>query len=131
MVLATQRYEAATPDVVAEAIEGELLVVNLDTGVYFRGDCAATAAWEALTSGALPEQIGGRSQAEVRAYVDELLKHGLIRPRASNDDIENAAVSATLPDGKLTLERFDDLADMLALDPVHDVDAEQGWPTRK
>lgn len=131
MVSGTERYESATPDVVAEAIEGELLVVNLDTGVYFRGDCSAAAAWEALTSGVSLDQIVGRSRTEISAYVHELLEHGLIRLRTSEFTEQPKIVTVPLPDGKLTLERFDDLQDMLALDPVHDIDAENGWPTQK
>ena len=131
MVIGAEQYEAATPDVVAEALEGELIVINLDTGVYFQGDRAATTAWEAVISGVSLDQISGRTQPELTSFVNELLQHGLIRPRGPESRPSVQPVNLVVPDGKLTMRRFDDLADMLALDPVHDVDAVQGWPTRK
>ena len=30
-----------------------------------------------------------------------------------------------------TLERYEDIADIIAMDPVHDIDTTKGWPHRK
>lgn len=120
-------YEVAVPDVVAESVDGELLVVNLDSGVYFRGGPAVAAVWNGLAEGASAGNFGGRSSAEVLSFIEVLLAEGLIRPRAGTATTINLVA---IPDGPLVLDRHDDLADMLALDPVHDVDTQVGWPHR-
>ena len=125
-----ERYEAAVPDVVSEDIEGELLVINLATGVYFRGQGASAQAWKALSSGVPVEQFDAASQAAVRAFVAELLADGLIRALPGTE-APASMTTVSLSDSTLRLERFEDLADMLALDPVHDVDPKAGWPFRK
>lgn len=120
-------YEMATPDVIAECLDGELLIVNLATGVYFRGAVAAAHAWAALTSGADPD-----ASPELSAFAEQLLTEGLIRVRGaagSDNVVSNSQGQATpAPAGPLELERFEDLQDMLVMDPIHDVDPVAGWP---
>ena len=119
-------YEIAAPDVIAESLDGEVLIVNLATGVYFRGDADAAHAWSAVTSGAaLPESEGGNTEA-MAAFIAELLDEGLIRERPAT--APPVPEPAELPSGPFRLERFEDLQDMLALDPIHDVDPNTGWP---
>ena len=62
-----ERYEAAVPDVVSEDIEGELLVINLATGVYFRGQGASAQAWKALSSGVPAEQFWSSAHEHMTA----------------------------------------------------------------
>ena len=119
-------YEIAAPDVIAESLDGEVLIVNLATGVYFRGDSEAAHAWTAVTSGSLPASGNGSSAAHLKAFVDELVAEGLIRERPATDP--PMPEPAELPTGPFRLERFEDLQDMLALDPIHDVDPNTGWP---
>lgn len=124
---AKRRYEAALPDVIADAIDEELLIVNLDTGVYFRAGPAVAAIWQALNRGHTPAELSGRPQAEIAAIIQELVANGLLRESAAAGAPRG---SVLIPPGELALERHDDLADMLALDPVHDVDPDAGWPQR-
>ena len=87
-------------------------------------------AWKALSSGVPVEQFDAASQAAVRAFVAELLADGLIRALPGTE-APASMTTVSLSDSTLRLERFEDLADMLALDPVHDVDPKAGWPFRK
>lgn len=119
-------YEMATPDVIAETLDGEVLIVNLATGVYFRGDSETAQAWTAVTSG-MPPTVNDAAVAEnLEEFVGELMNAGLIRERSAAEP--PAAEPAAFPPGPFRLERFEDLQDMLALDPIHDVDPAAGWP---
>lgn len=119
------RYEMAAPDVIAESLDGEVLIVNLATGVYFRGDADVARVWTVVTSGSTPAVTDGTAQ-QVEAFIGELLAEGLIRERAAA--ASGAPVSVEIPPGPFQLEKFEDLQDMLALDPIHDVDPNAGWP---
>lgn len=118
------RYEIAAPDVISETLDGEVLIVNLATGVYFRGDSEAARVWQALISGVQPDRLRATDEAQVQDFVALLIENGLIRP----SDGEPLADAVDLGEVSLRLERFDDLQDMLALDPIHDVDSALGWP---
>lgn len=120
----TRRYEIAAPDVISETMDGEVLIVNLATGVYFRGDSTAAQAWQALISGVRPERLTTADPNQARGFFALLVDNGLIRPT----DSEPLEESLDLGDASLGLDRYDDLQDMLALDPIHDVDSALGWP---
>lgn len=103
------------PDVLDEVFDGEAVLVNLRTGRYYALDARATDVWRAVVAGdPLPEGTGGFA----RRLVDEQL----------------AVCDEPLPepdeDGPV-MEVFTDMADILLLDPIHDVDYDvAGWPAR-
>lgn len=125
-------YEVAAPDVISEVLEGEVLIVNLASGAYFRGDAPTAAAWEAIASGMSPARAIAGDPAAITAFVAALLDEGLIRERPPVGGMTGAAMAAEVPSvavtSPLALEKFEDLQDMLALDPIHDVDPAVGWP---
>jgi len=133
-----------TPNVVGEEFEGEVVVVNLESGCYFSLMGSAKDIWKTLVqSSASPESIivtleenldcsGIDVAAEVVPFLDELKKLELVVPTDSS-----GPTSSTLhePQGDSIRPRFEaprveiftDLQDILLLDPIHDVD-EAGWP---
>lgn len=120
------RYEIAAPDVIAELLDGEVLIVNLATGVYFRGDSSTSQAWTAVISGSIAAPEASRGVHQLQAFIETLLTEGLIRECTSDGPGET--VHAELPSGPFQLEKYEDLQDMLCLDPIHDVDPNTGWP---
>lgn len=126
-------YRAAGPDVVSESFDGELVVLNLGTGQYFGFNPSAAAAWAALMAGATPGQIvaAGASEPALLAFIDRLEALNLIVPDpaatpAALSDVLRAGIAADA--SAPTVESYDDLADLLMADPIHDVDQEAGWP---
>jgi hypothetical protein len=59
-------------------------------------------------------------------FVAELLSFGLIKE--SQVPPPEGAIDVTWANEPPTLETFEDLAELIAADPVHDVDVEAGWP---
>ena len=119
-----QRYELNEPDVVSDLLDGEVVIINLDTGVYFRGTGSTAEVWQAVIDGADPAALGDERAAELSVFVGSLVDAGLVRPRST----ASAAVFPEWAVGSLSLESHSDLQDLLALDPVHDVDSATGWP---
>ena len=123
-----ERYEINDPAVVADDIDGMAVIINLETGAYFSGTASSAEAWAAVAAGASSAELAAAMRlpaSAVAAFVAHLVGEGLLRPRSAAPDAWSAG-SAT---GQLALDRFDDLEDLLLLDPVHDVTG-QGWPHR-
>ena len=117
-------YAIAEPDVVVDPVDGEVIIINLDTGMYFRAQGHGALAWSCVVSGALLRDQPSAAHPGLAAFVADLLGHELIRPvPATTDGV------ATQLDGDLVLEAYADLKDLLNLDPVHESDPAAGWPT--
>jgi hypothetical protein len=133
-----------TPNVVGEEFEGEVVVVNLESGCYFSLMGSAKNIWKTLAQSsaslasiivALEETLdcsGIDVAAEVVPFLDELKKLELVVPTVLSGTTSSTAPE---PPGASIRPRFEaprveiftDLQDILLLDPIHDVD-EAGWP---
>lgn len=133
--------------VYADYAEGQYIVLNHVTGEYYSFDRASSAVLGALLSGAdessvtaaFLEKYGpdcGAAPA-VAKFVAELLEAGIIAA-AAGEAIPAAEAGAahigeiadkTMPE--LGFEAFSDVADLLLMDPIHEVDEEMGWPVPK
>lgn len=133
------------PNVVGEEFEGEVVAVHLVTGTYFSLPGSAGTIWQRLAAGATAGQVhqyvkeqfdcsSERSVDEaVSRFLDELRALDLITSDpwpAGMAPAPSATVNLTdrRPFQEPAIEAFDDLQDILLLDPIHDVD-EAGWPT--
>jgi len=140
------------PQVVADTIDDEVLAINMATGAYFNLKGWSAYVWTLLTTGNsiattrqhLAELIDGIDEATLASFANELAGHGLLAPVGDRDTSPNATATAgpagttgttgtalTPPTGPfqgLAVEAHTDMADLILLDPVHDVDAEHGWP---
>ena len=124
-----ERFELAAPEVIADLIDDEAVVIDLTSGHYHRLRGAAADVWASLLGGANDEEIANAATGPVEmtslaAFIDVLRQEGLIRERQS-DPISPARSWAP---GPLVLESFDDLEDILGIDPIHEVDPDRGWP---
>jgi hypothetical protein len=130
------RYELNAPDVVEESIDGEALIVNLRTGLYYSARGSGDLLWRMVLAGYTPAEAAtavatGETPAnaiatDIARFVEELVGEELVRPRAVIEVQElhtRPLDSFEIP----VLERFADLQELLVLDPVHDV-TEEGWP---
>jgi len=140
------RYRLHTPQVVAEAIEGpdavhgEAIIVNLDSGTYYSLTGDTILLWNAIAAGASVAELvdavaerTGESAERVREvlsrFVASLVEHGLIVERSADDD-SPARIDLSLGGNGLlepNLAAYTDMQDLILLDPVHEVD-ERGWP---
>lgn len=137
------RYRLNEPQVIAETVGGETIVVNLGSGHYFSLRGTAVDVWEGLTRRepvtAVVAMLEGRYDAPqgaiesaVTQFVAELTAAQLIVTDAREGE-SSAGVPAPATNGDRaawsapTLSVFTDMQDIILLDPVHEVDA-RGWP---
>lgn len=126
-------YEVPGPDIVFERFDGDLVVLNLSTGKYFGLNPAAAVLWDALVTGVPAADLvaAGAAPGLLEGFLSQLAAHGLLVATPATKPVvlkpEAAAALAALSDVP-QIEVFDDLADLILADPIHDVDAEAGWP---
>ena len=184
-------FSVRRDDVVHDTIEGETVVIDLRSGIYFRFDGAATHAWNVLLGGATEDELVDlvaasyaapreAIAAQVHEFLIALYRDGIIRretrsaaapdgaasgPRLGAQDEATAQARLGAPeppreapgepfaglplerfdqlrplvggraDGRLPfdgmmLNRFEDLDELLTIDPVHEVE-DTGWPHRQ
>lgn len=124
-------------EVVSEIIDGEAVILDLGCGRYYTTDGVGAEVWRIALAGMRRRDIVDSCRAhfadqpaaagDVEEFLDRLVTAGLLVSRE-----ESARADGVVPEwpDRYTppaLEWSDDLADMMALDPVHDVGA-AGWP---
>lgn len=140
----SRQFEINAPSVVAEVIDGEAVIMNLESGHYFSARGSGALVWEWLEQGHSTETVAAvlserhaASAAEVREqvtkFVDELVANQLVREApASAAPLDAVLDAAGAPEewSPPTLSTYTDMEDLLLLDPIHDVGA-AGWPMPK
>lgn len=131
--MAPTYLEVDVPKCSAEDFDGEIVAINLDTGRYFSVRDSAAAIWHDLAGGYSVEEIlsvisGDAALVEaVGNYVAELQAEGLMRP-AGTPVATPEPLQATPGMTPPVLDSFGDMESLLLLDPVHEVDDNEGWP---
>ena len=142
--LPRERLAIDARKVVHETMDGEVILIDLETGDYYSLRGAGADVWAILEHGAEPDVIasavealyrGAAAPEAIRAGVYEVLgelyEGDLIRSAAGNSAGPLPAVETPdRPYQAPTLERYTDMQEYLLVDPIHEVD-ERGWPARK
>ena len=118
--------------------EGQAIVINFTTGMYYGTSSLGSAVLDSLLAGADVESIRKAVQElpgcpadigeKLGAFIDQLKEKEIIVP-GDPTGAECKMDDSVLQDGfVLTVDEFAEVQDLLLADPVHDVDVEQGWP---
>jgi hypothetical protein len=139
----TTRFAVTTPNVMHQTIDGEVIVIDVRTGMYYNLHGTGAAIWHSIEQGhgidEIEAELRGRydaSDEEIRGAVRELLgeleREGLVQ--ATAEDAAPAARSSSshesdtrLPFEPPSLGKHADMKAMILIDPVHQVGA-LGWP---
>ena len=139
------RFRVNSPKVVHETIDGEVVIIHLDTGCYYSLDGVGAVIWDRLDHGATLGETGAwlgqhypANQPEVESTIarlaNELQTESLIvplngQPPATNGGLPSAGPLPAVFQSPV-LHKHTDMQDLLLLDPMHEVD-ETGWPSIK
>ncbi|MBN1363511.1 MAG: PqqD family protein, partial [Syntrophaceae bacterium] len=138
------------PNIVHENIDGETIILNLDSGNYYSLMDVGADIWACIEKGAPVGEIlllirekydcpRGNEENTVISFLRELQQEGLIVP--ANNKPTNSLMPQNWKDQIKTreskmvfnvpiLNKYTDMQDLLLLDPIHEVDA-TGWPSTK
>jgi hypothetical protein len=136
-----KQLELAAPECVADDFGGEIVALNLKNGVYFSMRDLAAGIWIDLAAGHPVESVLGTISAhdaalkpDAQTVIERLCQEQLLRPaETAREAAAASAVREALAAGRvsLALESYDDMHDLIMMDPVHDVDAAEGWPAAR
>jgi hypothetical protein len=139
---AARRFKIDPAKVIHETVEGEAILIQLDSGNYYSLSGAGADVWALAIASHSPDEIAA---ALVEAYgaprdvVDEAvaavlsdLEHeGLLVPDGAAQPPQPARLSsADTPFAAPRLCKYEDMQDYLLVDPIHHVD-DSGWPNAR
>jgi len=139
-----QPYRVDTESIMHETIDGEVVIVNLQTGTYYAFDGAGEFIWDRLSGAgcsleriiddACRRYLGSPEviSAGVTRFFNALQKEQMLKPTDSDADAPPVA-EALAPATEFQLPQLNIYTDMEALllaDPIHEVESD-GWPNLK
>ncbi len=122
--------------------DGQAVVINFTTGMYYGTSTLGSAVLEKLIKKADPEKVLAAlkaadgcpedMEANLNQFIKELLEKEILVPANDSDLGDIRLDQSVFAEGfKLTLDEFAEVQDLLLADPIHDVDVEEGWPIIK
>jgi hypothetical protein len=131
MVSRSGRFHPNEAEVAAKVMDGEAIIINLSNGMYYSMDQVGGLIWEMITEGHTLDDIAsavvrsydvsdGQAQADIQRLAVELVDENLVIPStvaAPTRDDRKQARQDKLPYEQPRLNKYSDMADLLALDP--------------
>lgn len=119
--------------IAAELFGDEMVLIDIHSGRYFSLRGAAVDIWRLLgeprSRATLHEAFVSPDHRELDAALAQMLEEGLLLAAAGQVSSESHETRHEYRPPQV--EVYTDLAELIALDPVHEVDAEMGWPVQQ
>jgi hypothetical protein len=129
-VTAKTRFER-DPEVVGKVIDGEAIIINLATGMYYSADEVGALIWALLEGGQSLDEVAANiaaqyvvsadtARADAERVIQRLLEEGLMKVADRGPEPSTAAAAGAQerrPYVSPSLEVDRDMKDLLALDP--------------
>jgi len=130
-------------NVISDVFGDEVVLVNLELGIYYSLRGSATPIWIRLYNQYSPSEILADLiqvyqvaeqdlLADINQFFTRLLELKIIENSTATEKktIDFVATENLIDYASPVLETFSDMQEILLLDPVHDVD-KSGWPISK
>jgi hypothetical protein len=144
MIDTTSRFRINEKLVTSKMIDGEAIIINLGSGMYYSLDKTGGLVWLLIgggyTIGEAADELISRFSVPVNQVredlahlVNDLVTHNLVLP--AENDVAPASIELEAPTGEAyerpVLNCYDDMGDVLALDPpLPQVEIEnESWET--
>lgn len=130
-------YTINTPNIASETVDQETVIINFATGLYYHTDRAGSLIWQLLENGASLDIIvecllisySGDSTEITKAvssFITTLECESLIVPLKEDAATPHCASTEQstdrIPFSQPALTTYTDMAELLLLDPVHEVE---------
>jgi hypothetical protein len=138
----SRRWRTRPTDLVAETLSDETLVIDTASGVFFSLRALASTLWTILERGASAGELHAAVtdrfgevpgvDADIASFVSALEADGLVVD-GTTAELGASRTAPVWPDRYTApiVKKYDDMADLLLVDPIHDVAADQGWPNKE
>jgi hypothetical protein len=145
--MTSQVYRVDTPLIATEKLDNEVMIVNLGKGNYYSLTGTGAVIWDLIASGRTKDSILDEVAVNyvgdsdvirqcLDRFVSELCDENLIvasdAASQNSADVPKRAAIADRPSfAAPQLEKYTDMQELLLIDPIHEVNDEQGWPKMK
>jgi len=120
-------YFEPAPNVAADIVEGEAILIRLEDGIYFSMNEVGSGVWRLLEAGvaleAMADLVSERCSVakdvvdrDLRVFVDRLVELRLVLPSGARP-VDTLPTFASVPYATPGIDIYEDMADLLALDP--------------
>ena len=136
-------YTVNAPLVIADNIDGEVIILNMDSGKYYSTQGSGAAIWQLLSGGVEAIDAAtilanhyGAGEPQITAAVTELqeffITENLLKPFEGSATPTDAglAVLAGEEFQHPVISSHTDMQGLLLLDPIHEVE-DMGWPHKQ
>ena len=134
-------YRIRNEKVINETLDGETIIINLETGTYYSINASGSIVWNGAETNISIEQMIERllsmydaDRAMIEKDVNDLIAFLIAEQLIVEAERTNVIVVEPTSTKELYLtpkiEKYEDMQEMLLADPVHDVD-DMGWPILK
>lgn len=134
-------FVTPSQEVVSEVIDGEAVIMDLRSGRYYTTDGVGAQVWVGATAGmplsdimtscrthfSAQQSAPDSSDHDIDVFLQLFVTAGLLVPAHGPAPSDSPVLNWPAQYSPPTVQCFDDLADMIAMDPVHDV-GDAGWP---
>ncbi len=124
-------------EIVSEVVDGEAVILDLRSGRYYTVDGVGAQVWAGASAGLRLPEIVASCRAhfpgepsvddDVDGFLEFIVTAGLLVPAQESAPADSRVLNWPDRYSPPVMQCFDDLADMMAMDPVHDV-GQSGWP---
>lgn len=138
----TEKTLKTHPQVVSEKIGDEIILIHLESGVYYALRGTANALWELLMTGISGDGLEEITQShysddhseiasQIGTFLKVLIDENLVIETDNGNGHRPSAQPLAFPDKyePPVIEIYKDLQELLLLDPIHEVEQE-GWPKK-
>jgi len=140
-----QKFVINTAHVSSEIFGEEAVIVNFMTGKYFGMTGSAPVIWKLFESPVSHDDVmasfsglnglSNEIKQQMQTFMDILLQENLIVDAGESDtgnpEPEAISLNSDVLQIPPIIEIFDDLQELIVLDPIHDADPEHGWPAQQ
>lgn len=136
-------YQLDSTNIAQEVFGNEAVLINIPLGKYYsiRGTTGIRVL-ELLQKPANTETVLATIQnefqsdkisakVEIEYLLSQLENENIITETSLTDPVISEESPIKLPYEKVELEIFDDMQELILLDPIHDVESFRGWPQKK
>jgi hypothetical protein len=142
--MAAERISIDPQQVIHETVDGEVILIALQTGCYYSIEGTGAKVWTALAAGRSTAEViaelesayvaePGAIGAAVSELVERIVAEQLAAPVDLNgstpavDERQAQPAADRAPFKPPVFHKFTDMQDFLLVDPIHDV-GDAGWP---
>jgi hypothetical protein len=134
-IVVAVKYRLNEEAVAQEDIDGEVIAINFITGAYYSLRDTAADIWRLVVSGSSDEALADaaflasdlpEARTQVLDFISELVALELLKQHEGQKSGDSEPVFGT-PYIAPVIDKFEDMAEFIKLDPIHEVTS-AGWP---